>query len=78
MGPLLLEGWREAPAHAIALLLGFYGTLVGCTMGLILLFAGAGTLGPKVGRTLVGLSALALAAFGVYELWQGARAIWLK
>lgn len=71
MGPLLLKGWRETPFHGIALLLGFYGTLVACTMGIILLFAGAGNLGTKVSRALVGISALALAFFGMYELWLG-------
>jgi threonine/homoserine/homoserine lactone efflux protein len=74
MGPLLLKGWAESPAHGIALLLGFYVTLVACTLGLILLFAGARSLGPKVARALVGLSALALAAFGLYELWLGVSA----
>jgi threonine/homoserine/homoserine lactone efflux protein len=71
MGPLLLKGWRETPVHGIALLVGFYVTLVACTLGIILLFAGARGLGPKVARALVGLSALALAAFGLYELWLG-------
>ena len=73
MGPLLLKGWAETPAHGIALLLGFYGTLIVCTLGIISLFAGAGSLGPKVGRALVGISALALAGFGVYELSQAVR-----
>ena len=76
MGPLLLKGWGEAPAHGIALLLGFYVTLIACTMGIILLFAGAGSLGPKVGRALVGLSAFALAGFGIYELYQAIRVLW--
>ena len=73
MGPLLLKGWRETPAYGIALLLGFYVTMVACTMGIILLFAGARNLGPKVSRALVGISALALTCFGIYELWLGIR-----
>lgn len=72
MGPLLLKGWIETPAYGIALLLGFYGTMVICTLGIILLFAGAGSLGTKISRALVGISALALAFFGLYELWLGA------
>jgi threonine/homoserine/homoserine lactone efflux protein len=71
MGPLLLKGWRETPVNGIALLLGFYVTMVACTMGIILLFAGARNLGPKVSRALVGISALALTCFGIYELWLG-------
>jgi threonine/homoserine/homoserine lactone efflux protein len=75
MGPLLLRGWRQAPGYGLALLLGFYGTLVVSTMGIILLFGLAGNLGPKVSRTLVGISAIALAVFGVYELWLAVSAL---
>jgi threonine/homoserine/homoserine lactone efflux protein len=71
MGPLLIKGWREAPANGIALLAGFYSTMVATLAGIILLFGAAGSLGPKVGRALVGVSALALAGFGVYMLWGG-------
>jgi threonine/homoserine/homoserine lactone efflux protein len=71
MGPLLLRGWRETPAHGIALLAGFYGVMVLSLMGVIILFATARRLGPQVNRLLVGLSALALAAFGGYQLWAG-------
>ena len=74
MGPLLLKGWREAPAYGIALLIGFYVPLIACSLGIVLLFASARSLGPKVGRALVGISALALAAFGLYEVWQGVSA----
>jgi threonine/homoserine/homoserine lactone efflux protein len=78
MGPLLLKGWREAPANGLALLAGFYSTLVVSTMGIILLFGLAGSFGPKVSRILVGISALALAAFGVYELWLAGGALWRR
>jgi hypothetical protein len=40
-------------------------------MGIIVLFATVRRLGPRVNRVLVGLSALALAAFGCYQLWAG-------
>jgi threonine/homoserine/homoserine lactone efflux protein len=73
MGPLLLKGWSETPANAIALLLGFYITLIATLVGIILLFSAASGLGPRVGRILVGASALALAAFGLFELWSGIR-----
>ncbi len=76
MGPLLLAGWRETPAHGIALLLGFYGTMVISLAGIIMLFAAARNLGPRVSRALLGVSALALACFGLYELWLGTRVFW--
>ena len=71
MGPLLIKGWNEAPANGVALLVGFYATMIACQAGIILLFSAAGGLGPRVGRILMGVSALALAGFGLYELWTG-------
>ncbi len=75
MGPLLLKGWREAPANGVALLVAFYGTMVVASMGIIVLFAGARSLGPRVARGLVGVSAAALACFGCWQLWSGARGL---
>jgi threonine/homoserine/homoserine lactone efflux protein len=75
MGPLLLRAWREAPARGLALLGGFYGVMVLTLMAIIVLFATARRLGPQVNRALVGLSALALAGFGCYQLWTGLRAL---
>lgn len=76
MGPLLLEAWRVSPANGLALLAGFYGVLILGLLGIMLLFSAAGSLGPRLTRLLVGLSALGLAAFGLYQLWQGAAAFW--
>jgi len=71
MGPLFLEGYRETPAHGVAMLVGFYGTMVGCLIGLIALFAFARKLGPRVNKVTLGLSVIALACFGIYQLWLG-------
>jgi threonine/homoserine/homoserine lactone efflux protein len=74
MGPLLLKGWREAPAHGIALVVAFYATMVLTQVGIVVLFATARGLGPRVNRVLVGVSAVALACFGVFQLWSCAVA----
>jgi threonine/homoserine/homoserine lactone efflux protein len=76
MGPLLLQGWRETPVNGLALLVGFYITLTLVTLGIMLLFSMARNAGPRVSRTLVGISAIALFCFGLYELWQGAGLHW--
>jgi threonine/homoserine/homoserine lactone efflux protein len=76
MGPLLLKGWREAPANGIALLAGFYAVLIFITLGIMLLFSAARTIGPRVSRALVGLSAIVLTFFGLYEIWLGIGAPW--
>jgi threonine/homoserine/homoserine lactone efflux protein len=75
MGPLLLKGWREAPAHGVALLIAFYGTMVAASVGIIGLFAGARSLGPRAARGLVGISAAALACFGCWQLWSGTKGL---
>jgi len=71
MGPILLRGWRETPLHGIGFLAGFYVTIVLSLMGIILVFGTTQRFGPKVNRALLGVSAVALLCFGVYQLWLG-------
>jgi threonine/homoserine/homoserine lactone efflux protein len=71
MGPLLLKAWQEAPSNGIALLVGFYSTMILVTLGIMSLFAFARNLGLRVSRSLVGFSCIALASFGFYSLWMG-------
>ena len=71
MGPLLLKAWHDSPAGGVALVAAFYLTLVLATLAIILLFGAARSLGPRVARLLVGLSALALAGIGLSRLWAG-------
>jgi threonine/homoserine/homoserine lactone efflux protein len=73
LGPLLLGGWRKSPANGLALILGFYATIIVSMIGMILLFAAAKALGPMVRKKLIGLSSIALACLGFYQLWLGIR-----
>jgi hypothetical protein len=73
-----LKGWRENPGNGIGLVAGFYFTMIFTTMGIILIFSAIRRLGPKVSRILIGISAIALAFFGFYQLWLGAKALWFK
>jgi threonine/homoserine/homoserine lactone efflux protein len=75
LGPLLLKGWRENPVHGLSLLIGFYSAMILVTLGIILLFAFARNLGPIVSRTLIGISAIAMASFGLYEIRQGLHVV---
>ena len=70
-GPILLKGWREAPVNGIGFLIGFYVTLIFSLAALILIFGTAAKLGPKFNRMLLGISAIALTCFGLYQLWLG-------
>lgn len=70
-GPILLAGWREAPSSGIGFLAGFYATIVLSLSGIILVFGIARQMGPTFNRTLIGISAIALFCFGLYQLWLG-------
>jgi len=70
-GPILVAGWRESPAHGIGFLAGFYVTLIGGLAAIILVFGMASKLGAKVNRAMIGVSAIALFVFGLFQLWQG-------
>ncbi len=71
MGPLLLKGWHEKPEHGLALLFGFYGTMIAANGGIIVLFGAARNLGARLNRSLIGISSVALGCFAIYELWLG-------
>lgn len=70
-GPILIKGWRETPANGIGFLAGFYITMISSLVGIILVFGLASRLGPKVNKTLLAISAIALFCFGLYQLWLG-------
>ena len=71
IGPLIVTTWRENPANALSILVAFYVAMIGLNFTIVLLFGQAARLGNQVRRAMLGLSALALAGFGVYQLWQG-------
>ena len=70
-GPILLRGWRETLVNGMGVLIGFYVTLISSLAALILIFGTAAKLGPKFNRMLLGISAIALTCFGLYQLWLG-------
>jgi threonine/homoserine/homoserine lactone efflux protein len=70
-GPILVKGWRETPVHGLSLLFGFYLAFISALMLIIFIFGAAANIGPKVNRAMLGISAVALFFFGLYQLWQG-------
>ncbi len=72
-GPIFLEGWRQSAANGLGFLLGFYGSLVGGFMAFVVLFGVVGQANPRLNRLLGLVSAVALFAFGLYQLWQGSQ-----
>lgn len=71
MGPIFLEGWRIEPTYGIVMIIGFYVTMIITLAGTIVLFGFARKLGPMVSKVLLGLSAIVLFLFGVYQLYLG-------
>jgi threonine/homoserine/homoserine lactone efflux protein len=70
-GPILLEAGEQRTSLGILFLLSFYSMLVGGIAALILLIGSARKLGAQVNRALLGISALLLLFFGLYQLQQG-------
>jgi len=71
LGPIFLEGWKLAPINGIAMIIGFYATMILTLAGIIILFGFARKMGPMVSKILLGLSSIVLFAFGIYQLWLG-------
>jgi threonine/homoserine/homoserine lactone efflux protein len=71
MGPMLIKGWNEDPANGIILLAAFYSSMIIYSIGMIALFATARNFGPRVSRISIGISVIAFAMFGFYQLWSG-------
>ena len=71
LGPIVLSGWHRAPANGVAVVVGFYATIVVVMTGMVLLFSAAKTLRPRIRKNLIGLSSIALAGLGLYQLWLG-------
>jgi hypothetical protein len=75
-GPVLLAGWRQTPAIGLGFLIAFYATMIAALVAIILVFGLARKLGPRTTHAMLGISALALFAFGLYQLVLGVTGIW--
>jgi threonine/homoserine/homoserine lactone efflux protein len=71
MGPMFLQGYREEPVRGVALLVGFYVTMVASLVVLIGVFAQARRLDARLRRATLGVSVAALAGFACYQLYLG-------
>jgi len=71
IGPLIVTTWRENPANALSIVLAFYFAIIGLNFTVVLLFGQAARFGNQVRKAMLGFSVLALAGFGLYQLWQG-------
>jgi len=70
-GPNLQEAWTYSPFWGVVYLASFYGIFIISNIILILLFSTMRTMGEKVRRGLLLVSAVILAGFAVYQALQG-------
>jgi threonine/homoserine/homoserine lactone efflux protein len=70
-GPLLLSALRQSALHGGGFLLGFYGVMVSCLLGIAFLFTQARRLGPRLVRGLLLVSIGILVLFGGLLIRQG-------
>ncbi|MBN1452030.1 MAG: LysE family transporter [Anaerolineales bacterium] len=71
VGPLIVTAWRADPSNAVSIVLGFYIALVSLNLTVVALFGQASRFGNRARKAMLGFSVLALAGFGLYQLWQG-------
>jgi threonine/homoserine/homoserine lactone efflux protein len=71
MGPILIKAWNEYPGNGIIFMIGFYSTMVICSIGMVVLFAATRNFGSRVRHISIGISVIALVIFGIYQLWSG-------
>jgi threonine/homoserine/homoserine lactone efflux protein len=73
--PILLEGLRHSTLVGFSFILGFYLAMIPTLVTMIIVFAIAQRLGPRLNQSLQKIAALLLAVFGFYQLYQGLMAI---
>jgi len=71
MGPMMIKGWSESPKNGIALITGFYSSMIIYSVIMVILFSAAGNMGPRVNRISLIFSVIAFILFGFYQLWAG-------
>lgn len=71
MGPMLLKGWGAEPKNGIALLAGFYSSMIIYSAVMVIMFSAVGHLGPRINRASLIFSVLAFALFGLYQMYSG-------
>lgn len=71
LGPIVVSAWRQSPGASIAVVISFYLTMITMLALSVVAFGGARAFGAGFQRILLLLSAVVLAAFGMYQLGVG-------
>ena len=70
-GPILVTGWHQTPVYGLGFLASFYVTMILGFSLVVIVFGSARQFGPKINRTLLAISVIALLCFGLLQLWLG-------
>lgn len=68
LGPAAIDAWGENPVYAVALVAAFYTIMILGNAIIIVLMGITNLLGSRAQRSLILISALTLAALGIYRL----------
>jgi threonine/homoserine/homoserine lactone efflux protein len=74
-GPILISGWKQSPLAGLSFLAAFYLVMIASLLAIMVIFGAAKGLGKQVSRVLLGISVLALALYGLLQLWQAFQGI---
>lgn len=75
LGPTVLETWKFSKPLSAGFLLCFYGAMISINISVILVFGLAKRFGKDFQKTMLLISAIALAVFGIYQLFRGLAGI---
>ena len=71
MGPMLIKAWSFGSKNGIALLTGFYSSMIVYSIVMVAIFSATSNMGQRINKILIAISVLAFAFFGIYQLWSG-------
>lgn len=74
-GPIVLTGWQQSAGLGLSFIAGFYATFVLGLAALIIIFATAGKLDPRVNKILSVVTGVALVIFGLLQIVTGVTAL---
>jgi threonine/homoserine/homoserine lactone efflux protein len=75
MGPILLDAMRNSGWHALAFLVGFYGTFLGLMVIFVVVLERLRRLDPRFTRGLLLISVVVLVILGLNIFWQGLQGL---
>ncbi|MDM8526974.1 LysE family transporter [Anaerolineales bacterium HSG24] len=74
-GPIVLEGWRQAPSLGLSFVVGFYVTIISGFMAFVFLIAVTSQVNPNLNKRLSQVAAIALLLFGIIQITTGLMAL---